>query len=54
MMEINSLSVFVRSSCLCDVEIALSLGHVICCVSHDVFIRVGLQRVGGDQVLSGL
>lgn len=49
-MEVNSLSAFVSSSCLCDVVTAVPRRRFICCVSHDIFIRVGLQRVGGDQV----
>lgn len=50
----NRLSGFVSSACLGDVVTVVSRRPFICCVSHDIFIRVGLQRVGGDQVLSGL
>lgn len=53
-MGVNTLSVFVCSSCLGDVVTVVSRGRFICCVSHGTFIRLGLQGVGGDQVLSGL
>lgn len=53
-MKVNMLSVFVSSLCFGDVVTIVSHRHFICCVSHGIFIRVGLQRVGGDQVLSGL
>lgn len=40
---------FVCSACLDDVMTAVSSQLFICCVSHDIFIRVGLQRVGGGS-----
>ncbi len=53
-IQVNRPSLFVSPACSDGVVTVVSLRRFICCVSHDIFIRVGLQRVGGDQVLSGL
>lgn len=52
--DVSKQTVSVSSPCLSDVVTVFSWRRFICCVSHDIFIRVGLQRVGKDQVLSGL
>ena len=49
-MYVAGLSVFAVSMMLW----LAACSRFICCVSHDIFIRVGFQRVGGDQFLSGL
>lgn len=54
MSKVKRLSAFLSLLCLFGVVSVVSSGRLICCVSHDIFIRAGLQRVGGDQVLSGL